>query len=69
MQEEKIIKKLNFGATKTAGEVFFSPRDGATEEDDGYCMSFVYDWATKKSEFVMWDAKTMDETPVLRAET
>jgi len=39
------------------------------EEDDGYCMTFVYDWKTDKSEYTMWDAKTMDETPVLRAET
>lgn len=46
MQEEKVIKKLDFGPTKSAGEVFYSPRDNATEEDDGYCMSFVYDWKT-----------------------
>ena len=31
-------------------------------------MSFVYDWKTDKSEFVMWDAHTMSETPVVRAE-
>jgi len=70
LQKEEIVKKIDFGETKTAGEVFFSPRDGDDrDEDDGYCMSFVYDWTTEKSEFVMWDAKTMDETPVLRAET
>jgi len=66
-QEEKVIKKIDFGPTKTAGEVFFSPRDNAKDEDDGYCMSFVYDWVAKTSEFVMWDAKTMEEVPVLRA--
>jgi len=60
---------MDFGPTRAAGEVFFSPRDNATEEDDGYCMSFVYDWDTQSTEFVMWDAKTMDETPVLRAKT
>lgn len=32
-------------------------------------MSFVYDWTTKTSEFMMWDAKTMDETPVFSAPT
>jgi carotenoid cleavage dioxygenase-like enzyme len=31
-------------------------------------MSFVYDWETNKSEFVMWDAKTMDNKPILRAD-
>jgi len=60
---------INFGETKAAGEVFFHPKDNATSEDDGYMMSFVYDWETRKSEFVMWDAKTMDPTPVMRAET
>lgn len=32
-------------------------------------MSFVYDWSTKSSEIVMWDAKTMDDKPVFRAAT
>ena len=31
-------------------------------------MSFVYDWKNNKSEFMMWDAKTMDEVPVTAAE-
>ena len=31
-------------------------------------MSFVYDWKAKKSRFVMWDAKTMAEEPVVCAE-
>lgn len=30
-------------------------------------MTFLYDWKKDASEFVMWDAKTMSETPVLRA--
>jgi carotenoid cleavage dioxygenase-like enzyme len=32
-------------------------------------MSFVYDWKTKSSEIVMWDALTMDDEPVFRAAT
>ena len=32
-------------------------------------MSFVFDCTNGKSEFVMWDAKTMDNKPVLRAQT
>jgi carotenoid cleavage dioxygenase-like enzyme len=31
-------------------------------------MTFLYDWETKKSEFVMWDAKTMSDEAVMRAE-
>lgn len=63
------MKLVEIGETKSAGEVFFHKKDNATSEDDGYLMSFVYDYATDTSEFVMWDAKTMDDTPILRAET
>ena len=64
-----MVKYIPFGKTKTSGEVFFYQRDNATSIDDGYCMCFVWDWETEESEFVMWDAKTMDETPVFRART
>jgi len=30
-------------------------------------MTFVHQWETDTSEFIMWDAKTMSDTPVLRA--
>lgn len=30
-------------------------------------MTFLYDWETKTSEFVMWDAKTMSDEAVMRA--
>jgi carotenoid cleavage dioxygenase-like enzyme len=32
-------------------------------------MSFVFDWDKNTSEFVMWDAKTMDDKPVFSAPT
>jgi len=32
-------------------------------------MSYVYDWKTGTSEFVMWDASFKSEEPVLRAQT
>jgi carotenoid cleavage dioxygenase-like enzyme len=28
-------------------------------------MTFLYDWKTKTSDFVLWDAKTMSDEPVL----
>ena len=30
-------------------------------------MTFVYDWVNNKSEFMMWDAKTMQKKPVVSA--
>lgn len=65
LENEKLIKKIKFGDNKTAGEVFFQKKDNAKTEDDGYLMTFVYDWVLNKSEFVMWDAKTMNEIPVM----
>jgi len=70
LQEEKILGRIDFGETKTSGEVFYHKKDESdpfTDEDNGYLMCFVWDYKTEKSEFVMWDAKTMDNTPVLRA--
>jgi carotenoid cleavage dioxygenase-like enzyme len=60
MKAEKVTKSVSFGETKTAGEVFFQKRDGATEEDDGYVMTFVYDWQSKQSSFMMWDARSLE---------
>lgn len=31
LQEEKIVNKVDFGATKTAGEVFYQPKDNPDE--------------------------------------
>jgi len=69
LENEKVVKKIKFGPSKAAGEVFFSKRENAKSEDDGYLMSFVYDWETKTSEFVMWDALTMSDEPVFVAPT
>lgn len=60
MKSEKVVKTVSYGDTRTAGEVFFQKRDGATAEDDGYIMTFVYDWETKQSSFMMWDAQTFE---------
>ena len=70
MENEKILGRIDFGETKAAGEVFYHRKDNSdpfVDEDNGYLMSFVHDYKTEKSEFVMWDAKTMDNEPVLRA--
>lgn len=61
----KIIEKISFGPTHSGGEVFYQQRDGSDplkDEDDGYLMTTVYDWKTNKSQFVLWDAKTLKVT-------
>jgi carotenoid cleavage dioxygenase-like enzyme len=56
--------EISFGRGHMPGEPVFVPADGATDEDDGYLMTFVYDADTDASRFVVLDAKTMDATPV-----
>jgi carotenoid cleavage dioxygenase-like enzyme len=50
------ISRIDFGPIKSGGEVYFQEREGATAEDDGYLMTFVYNIENEQSEFVMWDA-------------
>ena len=63
MQEDKIVKMVSLGDTHTGGEVYYQQRDGSdpnVDEDDGYLMTFVYDWNANVSQFVMWDAKSLE---------
>lgn len=46
------------------GEPVFAPAEGATSEDDGYLMSFVYDAAENRSDLYIVDAADMEKEPV-----
>jgi carotenoid cleavage dioxygenase len=49
-----------------ASEAPFAPRVGATDEDDGYLVSFVTDENRGTSECILIDCKRFDEGPVCR---
>ena len=69
--EERIVNKIDFGETKTAGEVFYQPRDNADsfmDEDNGYLMTVVHDSKSDKSSFVMWDSQNLTQEPILVAD-
>ena len=51
---------------RTGSEAVFVPAAGATSEDDGYLMSYVYDPAENKSELVIMDASTIAKDPIAR---
>jgi carotenoid cleavage dioxygenase-like enzyme len=59
---------LTLGRGCIPGEPVFVPADGATGEDGGYLMTFVYDASSDTSRFAVFDAATMDATPVASAE-
>jgi len=46
----------NYGQHRYTSEALFVPRAGATSEDDGYLLSFVYDAASHRTEIVILDA-------------
>jgi len=54
----------NFGQGRYGGEGVFVPRPGATEEDDGWLLTFVYDQAENASELVIISAKDITAEPV-----
>ena len=56
--------QVNVGRGRLPGEASFVPREGATAEDDGYLMTYVFDAEAEASEFVIYDASTMSDEPV-----
>jgi carotenoid cleavage dioxygenase-like enzyme len=52
------------GPTRWAGEAVFVPRDGATGEDDGWLLTYVYDAAEATSDLVVLAADDLASGPV-----
>jgi len=50
----------DFGPHAFVAETVFAPREGATGEDDGWLMAFVYDADRDASDFVVLDAATLE---------
>lgn len=51
---------------RSTGEAVFVPRHGATAEDDGYLLSWVYDPSDDVSEFLVLDAQSMEQLASVR---
>mmetsp|Transcript_6206 Transcript_6206/g.16027 ORF Transcript_6206/g.16027 Transcript_6206/m.16027 type:complete len:525 (+) Transcript_6206:203-1777(+) len=58
--------RITLGAYKAGGEAIFVPRRAAASEDDGYLLTYVYDQSNDTSEMVVYDAKTMSQSPLAR---
>ena len=54
--ERGVSEAHDFGPGRTPGEFVFVPAAGATAEDDGWLMGFVYDAASDRSAFEVLDA-------------
>ena len=57
---------IDFGPERYGSEPGFAPRIGATEEDDGYLITFISDLIEDRSECVIYDARKLADGPVCR---
>ncbi|MEJ8567882.1 carotenoid oxygenase family protein [Elongatibacter sediminis] len=57
---------LDLGPERYGSEPAFAPRVGATNEDDGYLVTFVTDMIEDRSECVLIDASDIEAGPVCR---
>ena len=55
---------IELGAGRLPGEAVFAPAADGSAEDDGYLMTYVYDAASNRSDYVIFDAKSMSSDPV-----
>jgi carotenoid cleavage dioxygenase len=53
-----------FPTGQVPGEPVFVPADGATNEDDGYLMTYVHDATTDTSHLTILDAANIEADPV-----
>lgn len=60
LKNETVLATVPYGKGRFGGEAFFQPREGATDEDDGWLMDIVYDKNTDSSELCIWDARSLD---------
>jgi len=51
---------FDHGAGRSAGEPVFVAREGSTDEDDGWLMTFVHDVPNETAELVVLDAQDFD---------
>ena len=63
-RESGTCTTIELGKGRVCGEAVFAESEGATSEDDGYLMTYVYDQSKDSSEFVIFDAKTMSAEPI-----
>ncbi|MFN3232909.1 MAG: carotenoid oxygenase family protein [Alphaproteobacteria bacterium] len=64
--ESETVQVHELGAGRWGGEGVFAKRHGATAEDDGYVVLFVWDENEQQSECVIIDAQNFEADPVAR---
>ena len=52
---------INFKNEQGSKPFFYPKEKGNAAEDEGYLMTFLYNYKTESSSYCIWDAQTMDE--------
>ncbi len=60
------VARHSYGPGRQGGEGVFVARPGATAEDDGWLLNYVFDQAQGQSELVIVDARWLESPPVAR---
>jgi carotenoid cleavage dioxygenase-like enzyme len=64
--EQGTSETHQFAPDRYGGETVFAPRPGATDEDDGWLITFVHDENEGRSELVVLNAQNITDEPVAR---
>ncbi|WP_414754964.1 carotenoid oxygenase family protein [Anabaena sp. CCY 9910] len=59
-------QNYEYGQGRYGSEVVFVPRPGATVEDDGWLITYVYDMSEDSSELVVINAQDINSEPIAR---
>ncbi|GEM_PF-7890 len=64
--ENRSSQVHEFGRGRFGGDSAFAPRPGASAEDDGWLLTFVWDTILKRSELLVIDAQNFTHKPLAR---
>jgi len=76
LETDEIDTVVDFGEKRLGGECLFVPKEGATEEDDGYLMDIIFDGTDTGpntdgigiSQLCIWDAANLTSKPVAKVQ-
>ena len=64
--QSRTFHRVELSPDELPSEAIFVSRDGATEEDDGYLLSLIYDAASDRSYMGVFDARELSDRPLAK---
>lgn len=60
LEKGEMVKELTYGDDVVAGEAVLAPRDGGTDEEDGYLVTLLHDKKSWQTSLAVYDARTLE---------